>query len=103
MAGHRDFSELRQKMSPERRARNQRAANDQLKTMALAALRRASGKTQTELVGKMGIRQPALSKLESQDDMQISTLVKIIEALGGELSITARVGGENFALSLGKK
>ena len=51
----------------------------------------------------MGIRQPALSKLESQDDMQISTLVKIIEALGGQLSITARVGGEDFALNLGKK
>jgi hypothetical protein len=35
------------------------------------------------------IKQPSLSKLESQDDMRISTLKRIVEALGGEVHIIA--------------
>jgi hypothetical protein len=38
----------------------------------------------------LGIRQPSLSKLEKQSDMQISTLRRIVHALGGELEVVAR-------------
>jgi hypothetical protein len=38
----------------------------------------------------VGIKQPSLSKLEKQSDMQISTLRKIVKALGGELEVLAR-------------
>ena len=36
------------------------------------------------------MKQPSLSKLEKQTDMQISTLGKIVTALGGELEVLAR-------------
>ena len=36
------------------------------------------------------MKQPSLSKLEKQGDMQISTLQKIVKALGGELEVLAR-------------
>jgi hypothetical protein len=39
----------------------------------------------------LGIKQPSLSKLESQDDMHISTLIRIVDALGGHLEIIAHL------------
>lgn len=53
-------------------------------------LRQLVGKSQRELAEIIGIKQPSLAKLEKQSDMQISTLQKIIEALGGELDLVAR-------------
>ena len=35
-------------------------------------------------------RRMPVSKLENQDDMQISTLKRIVEALGGEVHVLAR-------------
>jgi predicted transcriptional regulator len=49
-----------------------------------------SGKSQRELAKTLGIKQPSLSKLEKQSDMQISTLRRIVSALGGELEVVAR-------------
>lgn len=59
--------------------------------MLLAEIRKESGLTQVDLAQALGIKQPSLSKLESQDDMQISTLRRIIQALSGELELVARM------------
>jgi len=61
-----------------------------LAEMLLSEIRHLAGKSQTELARILGVKQPGVSKLEQQDDMQISTLKKIIEALGGEVHIIAR-------------
>ncbi len=52
-------------------------------------LRSLSGLTQKEVATVLGISQPSLSKIENQDDMQIGTLNKLIQALGGKLKIIA--------------
>jgi transcriptional regulator with XRE-family HTH domain len=59
--------------------------------LPLRELRRLVGKTQVELAGAMGIAQPTLSRLEIQADMQISTLRRLVSALGGRLEIVANV------------
>jgi len=89
MPGHRNFKDLRKQMSPKRRARNESRVKRELQRMLLAQLRRLSGMTQVQLAKALGVKQPTLSQLESQDDMQISTLRRIVEALGGELEIIA--------------
>jgi DNA-binding Xre family transcriptional regulator len=61
-----------------------------LAELPVSELRRLVGKSQRELAEVIGIKQPSLAKLEKQSDMQISTLQKIIEALGGELDLVAR-------------
>lgn len=74
-------------------ATRQKAAHrtrELLGELLLSELRRAAGKSQRELAEALGIKQPSLSKIEGQDDMQISTLKKIVEALGGHLRITAK-------------
>ncbi len=87
----RNFNELRNKMSPERRARVNSMTREMMVEMLLAEIRQEAGLTQNDLADVLGIKQPTLSKLESQDDMQISTLRRIIHALGGELELVAKM------------
>jgi len=37
-----------------------------------------------------GMKQPSWAKLEGQTDMMVSTLQKLMAAMGGELEITVR-------------
>lgn len=58
--------------------------------LLVSELRQALGRSQRELAKLLDIKQPSLSKLENQTDIQVSTLQKIVEALGGELDVIAR-------------
>ena len=95
----RNFSELRAKMSPQSRARAAVRSREMMAEMFLSELRRLSGLTQNELAAALGIKQPTLSRLESQEDMQISTLQRLVKALGGELEIVAKMPGGRITLS----
>ena len=95
----RKFSELRETMTPARRRGIDAQARALMADMLLAEIRRQSGLTQTELAEALDIKQPSLSKLESQDDMQISTLKRIVHALGGELDLVVRMPGGTIRLS----
>ena len=57
--------------------------------MELSEIRKLAGKSQREVADALGIKQPSLSKLEKQSDMQISTLRRIVSVLGGELEVFA--------------
>jgi DNA-binding Xre family transcriptional regulator len=57
----------------------------------LAELRQLRGLTQTELAERAGLAQANLSRFENQDDMKLSTLQKVINALGASLTIVARL------------
>jgi DNA-binding XRE family transcriptional regulator len=89
----RNFKELQAKMPPESLARAKQRAKEMMAEMLLAEIRHSAGLTQEELADLLGIKQPTLSRLESQEDMQISTLRRLIHALGGELELIARLPG----------
>ena len=71
-------------------AKAARRAQELLAELLLGEVRQLAGKSQQEVAEALGMKQPSLSKLEKQSDMQISTLRKIVQALGGELQILAR-------------
>jgi predicted transcriptional regulator len=73
------------------RTRADAAANEIMAEMLLAEIRKSVGLTQEDLAKSLGVSQPNLSKLENQDDMQISTLRRLIEALGGQLEIIVQL------------
>ena len=85
------FSELQAGMDPKRLDRSKVRAKEMMAEMLLAEIRKSVGLTQEELAAALGIKQPSLSKLENQDDMQISTLRRLVEALGGNLEIIAHM------------
>jgi transcriptional regulator with XRE-family HTH domain len=87
----RSFDELvKRTASPTTRRRAARRTRELLAELLLSEIRKLAGRSQRELADTLGIRQPSLSKLENQDDMQISTLQRIVEALGGKVQILAR-------------
>ena len=83
------FKTLREKMSPERREKNQAEAKKMIAEIALQELRRSLNLTQEELARVLDVKQASISKLESQEDMYISTLSRFITALGGRLKLVA--------------
>jgi transcriptional regulator with XRE-family HTH domain len=81
---------VRRTTTKQTRERAARRARELLQELLLSEVRVMAGKSQQQLAKAIGIRQPSLSKLERQSDMQISTLQRIINALGGKLEVIAR-------------
>jgi transcriptional regulator with XRE-family HTH domain len=94
----RKFAELEQRMPAESLARAKARAKDMIAEMLLAEIRKSVGLTQEDLAAQLGIKQPTLSKLESQDDIQVSTLRRLIRALGGELELIAHLPGGDIRI-----
>jgi len=92
------YEQLRSRMSPGQRARSEMRAKEMMTEMLLAEIRKEVGLTQEDLASAMGIKQPSLSKLESQEDMQISTLQRLVHALGGELELVAHMPGGDIRI-----
>ena len=86
-----NFENLKKQMKPESLRRAQAKTREMMAEMLLSEIRKEAGLTQEKLAETLQIKQPSLSKLESQDDMQISTLRRIIHALGGQLEIVAHL------------
>lgn len=74
-------------MSPAACAKAKARANELMGELLLTELRALSGKSQKEAAAKLGMKQPSFAKIEKQHDMQISTLRKVVKALGGELEM----------------
>jgi transcriptional regulator with XRE-family HTH domain len=85
----RSFNELKEKMSPERREKVEERAQAILLGMALQELRQARHLTQQDLAEILDINQAALSKMENQSDIRVSTLRKLLGAMGGRLKLVA--------------
>ena len=83
------FKELKNKMSPERQEDVDNQAQAILIGMALQELRQTRHLTQQELAEILDVNQAALSKMENQSDMRVSTLRKVLLAMGGKMKIVA--------------
>jgi len=84
------FRELEHKMSPPARARSEVKARKLIEEMPLSEMRAAREITQEHLARLLHVKQASISKLERRADMYISTLRGFVQAMGGELEITAR-------------
>ena len=59
---------------------------------ALAALRRARSLTQVAVAQQLGVAQGEVSRIEHQSDLLLSTMVRYIESMEGELALIVRFG-----------
>lgn len=83
------FNDLMNTLSPERQERIEERAQTILLEMALQELRQTRELTQQQLADLLELNQAALSKMENQADMRVSTLRRILSAMGGELKLVA--------------
>ncbi|MES1964958.1 helix-turn-helix domain-containing protein [Psychrobacter sp. AH5] len=83
-------------------ADRQQAINNKSKILSqsieLAKLRKIKQLKQTELAAIMGVSQASISKVESGKDIQLSTLQNYVRALGGEVSIIAKMPNSDVIL-----
>jgi len=83
------FKKLVNTLSAESRERIQKRIVDISGEMALQEVRQAMELTQQQIAHTLCMNQAAISKLEHQSDMYISTLRKFLSAMGGNLRIVA--------------
>ena len=83
------FRTLLQKMSPESRVRVESRKKELLRELTLQELRQAVELTQQKLAETLKVNQAAVSKIESESDMYVSTLRRFLEAMGASLKIVA--------------
>ena len=89
MAKTKKFSELRDKMPADSRARSEKEFTKMLAEMPLHKLREARQLTQATLAKTLDVNQSEVSRIEHRADVYVSTLASYIEAMGGELEIRA--------------
>jgi DNA-binding XRE family transcriptional regulator len=79
-------------LPPKRRAELDRRFKELVNEVeSLQELRRISAKSQAKIAKTLKISQPAVSKIEKQTDMYLSTLRSYVEAIGGELDVIVRL------------
>jgi transcriptional regulator with XRE-family HTH domain len=96
----RKFDELRAKMSPERRQRNQQETTKKLLELTLQELRQnVASLNQDDLAEILQVTQGYVSRLERQDDMLLSNLYAYVKALGGEVEILAKFPSQEVRIT----
>jgi len=95
------FADLvKETMSSESQARARAKTEQMLREMALDELRAALSLTQEHLAETLGIRQASVSKIIHGQNMYISTLDKVIKAMGGDLELYVALPNGRVKLSL---
>ena len=84
------WSELKATLPPDSIARIDARVRQTMSRLRLSDIREAVGHTQVAIAAKLELGQASVSKIESAADMYLSTLRRYIEALGGELVVSAR-------------
>ena len=69
----------------------------------LRACREENQMSQAAIAEAMGLKQPAIARMETQKDMKLSTLQAFAKSVGGELIINIRRQGAVYELVAGKK
>lgn len=82
------------RLSPaERESIKARTAELVAREMSLRDLRKALGKTQVAMAGRLGIKQENVSRIEQRSDMLLSTLNSYLRGMGGRLRLIADFEG----------
>lgn len=80
--------------------RAQMKFEDMMYAESLGAMRKAASLTQEVVAQRLGKTQAGVSRLESQDDMFLSTFATYLEAVGSDPRITITVSGQQIELDL---
>ena len=92
------FDDLFSKMSKEAQEEVEARVAVDVEEILISEMRKLAGFTQKDLAEKMGVTQSALSQFENQPDPQLSTLSKMVKALGGELELHVKYQGKDLKI-----
>jgi predicted transcriptional regulator len=88
------LDEMMTRFSPEERAEIERGGAEIVaQNRALRELRRSLGVTQNELAEALKTSQANVARIEGKEDLMVSTVTRVVEALGGRLRIVVDMPG----------
>jgi DNA-binding XRE family transcriptional regulator len=95
------FKALRDQVmaDPARRERVETGTRALRLALALAAARERRGVTQATVADAIGTSQANVSRIESEQDVYLSTLARYVAALGGRLEVAAIFPDETIVLA----
>jgi DNA-binding transcriptional regulator YiaG len=98
----RKFTELSRRVvtDPERAQRVAAMETAIEHALVLGEIREHRNLSQADLANVLGTSQARVSQLENQTDLYLSTLKRYVEALGGELEVTAVFDGERIEIGV---
>ena len=95
----RKFEELLAAVPQERQERIREEAERRLLMLSLSEVRRKRKISQKTIAEQLNITQPAVSKMEREQNVGIETLKKYAGGMGGELILTVSFpGGESYRI-----
>ena len=90
----RTLEQMLDALAPEERARVEaRSAELHAEVEGLKALRKLAARSQEQIARSLGVKQPAIAKIERQTDLYLSTLRRFVEAAGGTLELRVELPG----------
>ena len=92
------FNQIRESRTDVSQEELDAAFKSALTRLPLASLRSEAGITQTEMAKRLKKSQAAVSKFEARGDFLVSTLVRHVQALGGELDICIKLKSCSYHL-----
>ena len=98
-----NFNVLLEGLSKDRRQKIEDRVDAAMIEMALRDLRKERSLTQLQVARELGLNQSALSKMEHQKDMNVSTLKRIVQAMGGQLKLVAQFPDTEVVINQFKK
>jgi regulator of protease activity HflC (stomatin/prohibitin superfamily) len=93
-----NWNSLKHKSSMEERDAVHREARAELQRIGFGKLRQARKQTQVAVAEKLKMQQGAVSRLEKQTDLLLSTLGGYVGALGGRLELRAVFPDGDFVI-----
>ena len=99
------FEERMAQLNPERKAKIESKTDGLHRDyIVLREIREKLNLTQAEMAQRVGVKQPAISKLENGDRrLTLETLSEIITALGGEWELNVKLSGNKVMRLAGSK
>jgi DNA-binding XRE family transcriptional regulator len=79
----------------------EQSAKLQAEVEGLKALRKLAARSQEQIAQSLGVKQPAIVKIERQTDLYLSTLRRFVEAAGGTLELRVELPGSGIMLLTG--
>lgn len=90
----RSLAEVIASLPPESQKRvKARTAELHAEVEGLKALRKLAARSQEQIAQSLGVKQPAIVKIERQTDLYLSTLRRFVEAAGGTLELRVELPG----------
>jgi predicted transcriptional regulator len=90
------LDDMMKELPPARRKKIEtRARKLIVQEMTLQELRKNLKLTQAQMARKLGVGQMQISRIENRKDIHVSTLRRVVRAMGGDLQLVVKVPGRS--------